>query len=288
LYPALGKLDFPKFALQTVGYEEFFYVTGSLDLSQPLPPLEKWQVPTNLISQPFDSFTAARGIGPWLEGQHWFKFLRVQPQPDQFFIWALPRIPFETFGAEPVPNSDAAVAQIRQRLAANTNWQNHFMPVKVITNDDKILFSMAFMSPFLQVDHEAAGDFLYGGFFPNDSGSGPLPAQLAGELNAPGTVYYHWELTSDRLKELPELTQLILMTSEYRQLAGDSAGENWLKSLKFKEVPTITVAGESAPTKVQFIRTAPGGLTALEFLALANWLDSPDFPSLAIPKAPDE
>ncbi len=287
-YPALGKLDIPGFSFQTVGYEGFFYISGSLDLSQPLPALEKWQVPTNEISQPFDSFTAARGMGPWLEKQDWFRPLRLQPQPDQFFIWALPGIPFQTFGAEPVPNAKAALAQIRQRLTANTNWQNQLMPLKVIPGDDKISFSMPFMSPFLEADHEADGDFLAGGFFPNWPGSGALPAQLAGEMNAPGTVYYHWELTPDRLKELPELTQLILMTTERRQLAGDSAGESWLKSLKFKSGPTITVAGESTPTKVPFIRTAPGGLTALEFLALANWLDSPNFPSLAIPKAEEQ
>ncbi|HEY1662359.1 MAG TPA: hypothetical protein VGI03_08070 [Verrucomicrobiae bacterium] len=284
LYPTPGKLDFPKFSFQTVGYEGCFYISGSLDLAQPLPPLEKWRVPTNEISQPFDSFTAARGLGPWLEKQDWFRPFRLQPQPDQFFIWALPGIPFETYGAEPVPNANAALAQIRQRLTGNTNWQNQLMPLKVIPSDGKILFSMPFMSPYLQADHETNGDFLTGGFLPNWPGSGPLPEQLAGELNTPGTVYYHWELTQDRLKELPELTQLILMTVEYRQL-GDSAAESWLKSLKFKPGPTITVAGETTPTQVQFIRTAPGGLTALEFLALANWLDSPNFPSLVIPKA---
>ena len=84
IFPALREFDFPKISLQTFadgnGYLHF---TGKLKLSQPLPA-GAVEIPTNEIIQPFVSFTAARGMGPWLARQRWFQPFKLQPQPDQF------------------------------------------------------------------------------------------------------------------------------------------------------------------------------------------------------------
>lgn len=109
-----------------------------------------------------------------------------------------------------------------------------------------------------------------------------------GQLNIPGLVYYHWENTPRRLHDLPELTQLLLMVTGHQQLDTTSAGAKWLKKIEPALGVNVTMATETAPDQVTFVRTAPGGLTALEFLGLVNWLDSPDFPALKLPKAQDQ
>jgi hypothetical protein len=289
LYPELGKLDFPKFAFQAVGNAGYFYITGLLDLSQPLPSLKKWQIPTNVIPQLFDSFTAARGIGPWLERQNWFQPFKLQPQPDQFYVWALPRLPFMTYAAEPMPDANAALTQFDHHLATDMEWQSQFiMPLHESTTGGKTLFTgVPFISPYVQADRESSGNFLSGGFFPNLPGARSLPPLLLAQLDAPGLVYYHWEDTADRLNALPELAQLLCILTKHQQLQGDSVAQKWVNKIQPTPGATITVATESAPDEVTFIRTGPNGFTALEVVALANWLGSPNFPSLVIPRAQD-
>lgn len=284
IFPALRVLDFPKIEIQAIG-EGNLCINGKLHLSQPLPSLEAWRIPENEIHQPFASFTAARGLAPWLERQQWFRPFALDPQPGQFFAWALPVIPFQTFAAEPVPNANAALAQMDKNLTANTSWQSNSRLLTMAMNNGQITFRAPFMSPYLRADHAQGGDFISGGFFPNPPGSGPLPSQLMDQLNAPAVVYYNWEITSERLQELPELTQLILLVSQRQQLDVASAGAKWLKKFKARPGVTVTVATKTGPDEVTFVRTAPNGFTALELFGLAYWLDSPDFPSLEVPKA---
>jgi hypothetical protein len=314
LFPALREFDFPKMAFQVIGRDGNFHWTGKLNLSQPLPPLTQWSVPTNELHQPFASFTAARGVGPWLQKQSWFQPYVLRPQPDQIFVWALPMVPFQTFAAEPVVNASAALTQLHDNLAANQNWQSQFMmPVRLtLTNSTVVTFEKSsgnarpkeikttekngllsfagipFVAPFIRADHEADGDFLFGGFFPNTPRSKPLPPELFQQLNAPNLVYYHWEITSERLKELPELSQLLLMMTQHRQLPGGSMAQRWLTNCAPHFGSSVMTVTETSPTELSFARKMPGGLTAVELVALANWLEAPNFPALdlKLPKRP--
>ncbi|HZF02692.1 MAG TPA: hypothetical protein VE344_12455 [Methylomirabilota bacterium] len=290
IFPALREFDFPKIQMQVVGRDANFHFNGKLILSQPLPPLEKWRMPTNAIHQPFISYTAVRGVAPWLEKQKWFQPFEPQPQPNQIFVWALPQIPFQTFAAEPVPNAGAALAQLDSNLSANTNWQSHFMmPMKSsLTNNQLSFTGVPFIAPNIRAMHEADGDFLVGGFFPNTPRSKPLPPELFEQLNQPNLVYYHWEITAERLKALPELSQLVLMVTSHQQLNGQSVAHQWLAKIGPTLGNCVTHATETSPTEISFTRKAPGGLTAIELLALANWFESPNFPAfdLRLPERP--
>jgi len=290
LYPVFGKFDFPKFAFQAVGDAGCFYITGLLNLSQPLPLLEKWQVPTNEITQPFDSFTAARGFGPWLERQNWFQPFKLQPQPNQFYVWALPGFPLITYAAEPVPDANDAMARLDQHLATDLVWQSQFMtPLHESIAGNKTLFTgVPFISPYVLADRESSGDFLSGGFLPGPAGSGLLPPPLMAILNAPGLVYYHWEDTRARLIALPELGQLLCLLTKHQQLQVGSAAQKWLKKIQPTQGATATAATEIAPDEITFVRTGPDGYTAMELVVLAHWLDGSNFPSLVIPKVQDQ
>ncbi|MGA3284279.1 MAG: hypothetical protein ABSD57_07465 [Verrucomicrobiota bacterium] len=288
----LKGFDFPKIELQFIGRDGNLQSSGRFTLAQPLPPLGKWRIPTNTIYQPFVSFTMARGIGAWLERQNWAQPYEIQPPPDQFFIWALPQNPFQTFAAVPVPDAAAALAQLNARLSAafNTNLHNFFYPpiTTELTNNEISWRGVPFIAPYVKPLHEPAGDFLFGGFFPGTGRSRSLSPELLKQLNAPNLVYYHWETTADRLKELPQLTQLLLLIAQHKQLDGNSTAAKWLDHVEPTLGPSVTEITQTGPNELAFTRTASDGLTAVELIALANWLDAPNFPGcdLRLPPRP--
>lgn len=162
-FAPLKNFDFPKIEMQVAGRDGNLRLNGRFTLAQPLPPPEKWRLPTNTIHQPLVSFTAVRGIGPWLEGQSWARPFEIQPPPNQFFIWALPPIPFQTFAAVPVPDANAALAQLDAKLAAssNANSQNPFhLPITAeMTNNQIAWRGMPFAAPFVQALHKPQATF---------------------------------------------------------------------------------------------------------------------------------
>ena len=46
IFPVFAKFDFPRTEMQVTGLNGNLQLAGKFDLSQPLPPLEKWQIPT--------------------------------------------------------------------------------------------------------------------------------------------------------------------------------------------------------------------------------------------------
>ena len=288
----LKNFDFPKIELQFIGRGGDLWANGKFILSQPLPPLEKWRMPTNIIHQPLASFTAVRGIGPWLARQDWARRYEIQPPPDQFFIWALPQMPFQTFAATPVPDAAAAIAQLDAKLPVTFDARSMALllpPITtVLTNHEIMWRGVPFAAPFVQALHEPSGDFLFGGFFPNTPRSQPLPPELFQQLNTPNLVYYHWEATAERLDKLPQLTQLLLLITQHKQLEANSAAYKWLKRVGPTLGPTVTKVTQTGPGELSFLRKSPGGLAAIELVALANWLEAGNFPGcdLRLPPPP--
>ena len=285
LFSALKVLDLPRIQMQMVGRDKKLHLTGKLTLAQPLPPIEKWQMPTGAIHMPLVSFTAARGIGPWLARQSWMQPFRLQPQPDQMFIWAMARVPFQTFAAEPVPDAKAALTGIYQRLSNEPILQEQFMsPVRLeLTNNEISLRGLPpLITPYIKGLHEPTGDFLLGGFFVNPSRTPPPPPELLAPLSQSNLVYYHWEITSERLLELPQFSQLLLVLTRRQQINSQSAAGKWLDHIGPTLAGTITEVTQTGPNELTFQRTAPGGLTALELIAFADWLEAPAFPALSL------
>jgi hypothetical protein len=294
LFPALRTLDFPKMAMQIVGRDGSLQWNGKFTLAQPLPPPGNWRVPTNLIHAPLVSLTAVRGIGPWLARQSWTRPYQISPMPDQWFIWAMAQIPFQTFAAAPVPDAPAALAQFGPKISASLDAVPSSVPffklTAQMTNDDIVFTGVPFIAPFVQAVHSPAGDFLIGGFFPNTPRPRSQPPESFAQLAAPNLVFYHWEITSNRLALLPQLSQLGLMVSGSRQLGDQSAAYKWLERLgpTLGKSESVTEITQTAPAELTFTRRAAAGLTAVELTALANWLEAPNFPGcdLRLPPMP--
>jgi hypothetical protein len=272
----------PEIRLQVSGHNGILHSEGKLIFPQPLGlTLEKWRVPVDLIRPPFISFTAVRGIAPWLEKQNWARPYDISPVPNQLFIWALPQMPLQTFAAVPVPDAKKALLEFEQKMSADTNWQSRIMmPVTVVATNDRISWQgIPFVSPTLSATHEPSGDFLFASIFPNGPRTKqPLPPELLAKLDRTNLVYFDWENTGERLNRLPQLTQLALMETRHKQFPAQSAAGKWLSRIGPALGVAVTEVTETAPDALSFKRSAPAGLTAIELTALANWLEATNFP----------
>lgn len=283
IFPALKWLGLPKTKLQVIGRDGNLRLDGKIISPQPFAlTLDKWRLPTNLMVQPFISFTAARGIAPWLQKQSWAQPFLISPVPNQIFFWAMLGIPFQTYAAVPVPDANAALEQLHDKLAVPNalNVQQHLlMPLTMTMTNHEITWSgTPFAVPFVRATHEKSGDFLFGGLFPDFPASRPLPPELSARLASATLVFYHWEITAERLKMLLQPAQLTLMMTQRKQLEAETAATRWLTYVGPTLGNSTTEITQTAPNELTFARSAPGGLTAIELFALANWLEAADFP----------
>jgi hypothetical protein len=287
-YPKLKELGLPETQFNVTAAAENFHINGKFFFPENLAlNLQPWRVPTNIIHEPFVSFTAVRGFGGWLQTQSWTRALNLAPEPNQLFTWALPQSPFQTFAAVPVPDAPGALTRLYANLipeiASANATDTFFRPLTMTRTNTEIHFAgTPFIAPFIRSVNDASGQFLMAGVFPNTARSKPLPAQLFTRLAQPNLVFYHWEITAvrvgDRFDQMPQFAQLALMLTNHRQLGGESAGMKWLRKFTPQLGNTVTEVFQTGPAEMSFTRTAPGGLTAFELLALANWLEAPDFP----------
>jgi hypothetical protein len=283
LFPALKLVDLPETKLQIIGRDGNLHLDGKIISGQPFAlTLDKWRMPTNSIHQPFISFTAARGIAPWLQKQGWARPFLISPAPNQIFFWAMAGIPFQTFAAVPVPEASAALVQLHDQLAASgatDQLSQLFMPLTMIMTNHEITWAgMPFAAPSVRAVRETSGDFLVGGLFPNSPRSKALPPELFTRLAPANLVYYHWELTDPRLKMLLQPAQLTLMMTRHKQLEAETVAAKWLNYVGPTLGNTVTEITQTAPNELAFTRSAPGGLTAVELFALASWLEAANFP----------
>ncbi len=283
-FPQLASLELPEtqFTVTTQGTN--FQTDGKFLYSRPLSlKLDSWQVPSNLVHQPFVSFTAVRGFAPWLAAQDWLQPYQVTPTPNQAFIWALPSIPFQTFLAEPVPDAMAALDQTYQRLQplfvpGGFLNQGFLHPSITRTNNEITLLNMPMFDPFIRAEKGPSGQFLFAGGFPNIIHSKPLPEELYHRLATPNLVYYHWEITSQRVLPMLQFSQAAFLLTNHRQLGVNSVSLKWLKYVGSAVGYNRTEVTVAAPDQLAFTRASSGLFTSVEMYALANWLEAKNFP----------
>jgi len=78
------------------------------------------------------------------------------------------------------------------------------------------------------------------------------------------------------------------MSTHHRQLDAKSAAGKWLASIEPTLGSAVTAITQTAPNELTLLQKAPGGLTAFELTALANWLEATNFPGcdLRLPPRP--
>jgi hypothetical protein len=71
-------------------------------------------------------------------------------------------------------------------------------------------------------------------------------------------------------------------------LEGGSATLQWLNHIGPTLGDSVTEVTQTGPSELSFKRSAPAGLTAIELIALAEWLEGPNFPSFDLSLPPEE
>ena len=274
----------PKMHLTVQGRGTYIRPKLTMVYSEPLGlKMEQWKIPTKIINNPMVSFTAARGVAPWLGDLPMVKELQPGAAPNQIFIWAMGGVPYETQFAAPVPGASNYLAQLAPRLLAklNTKSSSGMVSSQSIWTNNQIVIGMPFLNPHLVAVREPAGDFLFGSLFPTPrrTNSTPLPQDLMKEIGSkPNLVYYDWEINQERISQWEALSQIYFMSLGLPLLNPASAGAKWLEAAKKKMGNCGTEITLTAPNELTLLRNAPVGFTGFELNLLENWLDAPGFP----------
>jgi hypothetical protein len=224
-----------------------------------------------------------RGFAAWFKSQPWAQPYQITPTPNQLILWSLPTFPYQAFAALPVPDSANALAQAYERLTPvfkDANARDYFITpfTPELANDEIAWAGVPFIAPHLKALSEPAGQFLFLELFPNSPRGKPLPPELFTRLATKDLVYYHWEITAERIVQLLNLSQLGLMLTRHKQLESTSAPFKWLQRAGALFGNTDTEIMQTGPAEFTFARKTPSVFTASELFTLANWLEATNFP----------
>ncbi|MGH8022942.1 MAG: hypothetical protein ACRED1_05145 [Limisphaerales bacterium] len=71
---------------------------------------------------------------------------------------------------------------------------------------------------------------------------------------------------------------MALLLTKHRQLDANAAVGQWLKHIGPLLGNCVTEVTQTGPSELAFRRSGSAGLTAVELVALAEWLEAPNFP----------
>jgi hypothetical protein len=287
----------PRITATWTGNGEFVRITGQLTFASPLNlQLEPWNIPTNLIHQPLVSFTALRGVRPWLASEKWFQHFKIEPVPDQGCVWASGPAPLLTFAAAPMTNAAALLQSLGPQVAAELNlWiTNKAFGVLEYSKDPAGLAwsGIPMFTPTIGATTTSGEGFAVMGVGSKPTGDGtPAPPELFAQLiTRPNLVYYDWELTQAKLAHWVYLGQTARLAFVLPQMPSDCAAFAFLLAVAPKLGNTGTEIIQDGPDRLSFVRNSQSGFTGVELHLLADWLESPAFPrglhSLLAPKPP--
>lgn len=258
---------------------------------------EPWQIPTNLVRDPIISFTAAQGFAPMLKNHQEALGLRLDSVPNQFFMWAGALLPVQTLAA--APTKDAAgflrdlvpqfIARFDPELQANNTGS---LVMATNLSGEPMLRWVGippFVTPFVSTAQDGGRDFLLAGIHPNWSGTNPPPVLFHHLASRTNLVYYDWEITGQHAWACRNVVNIFRHIVEKPRLQPDTASIVWLNSISNRLGNTVTEVTRADANRLSLVRHGPVGLTGIELIVLAHWLESPGFPlnGFALPARTD-
>ncbi|MSU62900.1 MAG: hypothetical protein EXS31_10975 [Pedosphaera sp.] len=281
--PLLAAVPLPRFDIMIFGKGEGLRTEANFHLAEPMhSELEPWHLPTNTIRDPLISFTVLRGIGGWLGKQEWFRSMGLDAVPQQAVAWGQADTPFQIQVAVPVSNATNAFERLTANWVPQVNSNLLTSPVDVLsvhTNLLQISGQMMVLRPFIRRAPEPTGEFLNGGIFPVAPTTNAPPPELFEQLNKPNLLYYDWEITEHRLKQLRETLELLGILLTLPPMDEKSLAHRWIQAASPKLGNTITEITTTSATELSLVRRSHIGLNGLELIALANWIESTNFPN---------
>lgn len=288
LFPGLGTVNaelstLNHFHLAVTGDGTNVLTDGRADFSRPLAlDWQPWNIPTNVINWQLCSFTALRGLQPWLKSVKAWNDLQIGPLPDQIYFWAVPRSEMHSYFAAPLPDASNEVSRFTDWVLQN---QYHWYPTNGLAKFERSeTFNglqwkgLPYMWPFLRSITNDHQNFVYAGSFPNANAYPISGKWLEKSLGSTNLVYYDSEETGTRVEQWLYMGQFARFVSHHAQLSAQSPALLWLKAISPKLGYTVTHITETGPNQLSFIRRSSIGFTGIELNLLADWLESPQFP----------
>lgn len=276
--------NLPRIALSMIGDGANVLTRGELHYLKPLGiELDPWNVPTNLVHEPLISFTAVRGIKPWLSSQKLWSNLGLGEAPNQFYLWGLGATPFQTYFAAPSASASNQVSKLSNWMLNEGNlWltANAIGSLVKLAEENGVAWSgVPFMRPTLKSVGSGDLAFLHGSFFPAAGSNRPMPVELLYSVQSrTNLVAYDWEITAPRFDGWTGIGQSLRISLGRGRMPADSAGITWLRAIKPRLGNSTTGLLMTGPDELLMVRNSTVGLTAVELHLLADWLESPHFP----------
>jgi len=279
--PVLAPLKFPPVALSVFGRGENLRTEAKIR-SNITWKYEPWKIPTNSLSEPIVSFTAAQGIRQALENAPWVKELGLKTLPNQLCAWGLGNMPWQTFVSIPVQDATNTIQQIAPTLPRIMT--KHFGPLmgRFVWASNRAEFlwqEIPAVVPHIRPLHEQGQDYIYFAVFPRPATNAPPPAELLAQLGTrKNLAYYDWEFTGERLAHGWQFYQLYNIFT-FRMIPSERApAQMWLHDLAKLLGNTITEVTVAQDKQLDLVRKSHVGFTGFELATLALWFDSPGFP----------
>jgi hypothetical protein len=248
--------------------------------------LESWQIPTNLIHEPIISFTAVQGVASLLNAFQDSFGLPSGNSPHQLFMWAGNNFPVQTLVAAPMPNADEFVRHLSPRILDRFNPLLQAHDVGFLASATNSLGAETirwtgippWVTPFLSSFRDSGAEFLVAGTFQNWPGDNPPPQIFHHLLTRSNLVYYDWEIVAEHLQTWRATINIFRHLFELPRLGTDTASILCLNAVSNRLGNTVTEVTRANSNRLDFVRQGPLGLTGLELIALAHWLESSRFP----------
>jgi len=282
------ELFWPRVRVSVSGMGENLRTLMNLSFAEPVTgPLTPWHVPTNLIQEPLISFTAARGVAPWLQRSDTLAGLELKPAPNELYFWAQQALVFQSFLAFPAADPTNTVARMGQRGSGllGEGWKKRgFGTIEWQPSSSQTIWKdLPYITPFVQPASDAGRGFVLGGLFPSIPGTNTLPRELLSQVTGRSNlVFYDWEITQHRLAQWRTTSQLFAMLADRSQFSSNMVSFRWLLGVEPHLGNTITEIVATSPKEWSLTRKSHIGLTGIELVGLARWLESTNFPRLGL------
>jgi hypothetical protein len=246
--------------------------------------LSPWTAPTNLVHNPIISFTAVRGIGPWLGRLAPLAQLNISPLPDQWYEWGMAGIPFDAYFAASVTNAadflkregPLLVGEVNSNLPPRSGGELDWDPTNAVITWDGL---PPIVSPTLSATSGTNGDFLVVKLFATRRRKVPPPFGLFERLEeGANLVYYGWEATGPALDQAWNLMQLYALVLAPRTSLNVSAAAAWVGPVSDRLGNSVTEVTMTAPDELTVERKSQLGLCSAELSWFLRWEGRDGFP----------
>ena len=290
-FPLMAKYKLPVVQLTVSPFEEYVRTEARLRYSEAIPwRYEPWKIPTNTISDPIISFTVARGIAPLLSQSPVIRDLGIKDPPNQFCLWGQAHTFPVTYLTMPMKGATNLVTQLAVSLpkVVDTYLTNHAGGFLLVSNRSELIWEgLALILPRLRPITDGPLEYLVAATFPLLSKKSSIPSELFTQfIGRTNLVYYDWEITGERLRQVTQLVQFYNMANLWKSPGTNAPTQKWLDAAAGRLGNTVTEVTVTSPNELSLVRKSHVGFSGFELASLARWIESDGFPLRYAPPPP--